>query len=387
MPAVTQSEISLLHLAHVIWRHKGKMLACFVAVVGLATVAALFWPKTFRSEGKLLVRLGRENMAIDPTATIGATPMLTFQPSRENEINSIIEIMHSRVLIEKVVDAIGPEVLMESSTSPTLLSDDGSSSSSALVRAAAIRMLSKSLNVEAARKSDVVLISYDAGSPALAQNVVSRMIEFFLEEHVRLNRTPGAQEFLAKQTAEIRQRLQDKETDLRKLQDETGLADAAAQRTIVVNRIGRLEDDLLQASTALSSIEAEVARLQEQLKSLPEQQVHEQTVGMPNQAADGMRQQLYALEMREQELATKFTDDHPQLQQVRSQIADAQAVLNHEQGPRTETKTGPGKHFEEMKLQLLKAQPELASLHAKADHCKASWPTNARRWRNSTAMN
>ena len=105
-------------------------------------------------------------MAIDPTAIIGATPMLTVQPSRENEINSIIEIMHSRVLVEKVVDAIGPEVLMESGTSPTLLPDDGSSSSSALVRAAAIRMLSKSLNVEAARKSDVVLISYDAGSPA-----------------------------------------------------------------------------------------------------------------------------------------------------------------------------------------------------------------------------
>ena len=238
MPAVTQSEISLLHLARVVWRHKGKMLACFVAVVGIATVAALFWPKSFRSEGKLLVRLGRENMAIDPTATIGATPMLTVQPSRENEINSIIEIMHSRVLIEKVVDAIGPDVLMESGASPTLLANDGSMSDSAMVRAAAIRMLSKSLTVEAARKSDVVLISYDAGSPALAQNVVSRMIEYFLEEHVRLNRTPGAQEFLAKQTAEIRGRLQDKETDLRKLQDETGLADATAQRAIVVNRIG-----------------------------------------------------------------------------------------------------------------------------------------------------
>ena len=191
MPSVTQPEISLLYLARVVWRHKGKMLACFVGVVGLATVAALFWPKTFRSEGKLLVRLGRENMAIDPTATVGATPMLTIQPSRENEINSIIEIMHSRVLIEKVVDVIGPDVLMESDASPTLPPADGSTSDSALVRAAAIRMLSKSLNVEAARKSDVVLISYDAGSPVLAQNVVSRMIEYFLEEHVRLNRTPG----------------------------------------------------------------------------------------------------------------------------------------------------------------------------------------------------
>jgi uncharacterized protein involved in exopolysaccharide biosynthesis len=246
-------------------------------------------------------------------------------------------------------------------------SDKDSTSSSATVRAAAIRRLSKSMNAEAARKSDVVLISYDADSPELAQSVVSRIIEFFLDEHIRLNRTPGAQEFLSQQTDNIRERLQSKEDELHKLQDETGLAEPQGQRTIVVNRIGRLEDELLQASTALSSTEAEVSRLQEQLKSLPEKQVNEQTVGMANAAADGMRQQLYALEIHEQELATKYTDDHPQLQQVRGQIADAKGVLAQAQAPHTETKTGPSKPYEELKLQLLKAEPELAALHAKSE--------------------
>ena len=92
-----------------------------------------------------------QNMAIDPTATIGATPMLTVQPSRENEINSIIEIMHSRVLIEKVVDAIGPEVLMESGDHRPCWPTMARRRIGAMVRAAAIRMLSKSLNVEAAK--------------------------------------------------------------------------------------------------------------------------------------------------------------------------------------------------------------------------------------------
>ena len=73
--------------------------------------------------------------------------------------------------------------------------------------------------------------------------------------------------------------------------------------------------------------------LKDQLKSLPENQVTEQTVGMSNEAADGMRQQLYALQIREQELATKFTDDHPQLEQVRRQIAEAKTVLEREQAP------------------------------------------------------
>jgi polysaccharide biosynthesis protein PslE len=397
MTADDASELSLFHLLQAIWRHKGKALACFVCVVGIAAVATLFWPKTYRSEGKLLVRLGRENMALDPTATLGATSVLAVQQTRENEINSIIEVIHSRVLIDKIVDAIGPEVIldtepfrespndyapgqrdisgvqkasyessMEMVAAPREIGSDASSSGGA-IRAAAIRRLIKSLNVEAARKSDVILITYDAPSPELAQGVVSRMIAFFLDEHIRLNRTPGAQAFLSKQTSDIRERLQAKENELRKLQDDTGLAEPQGQRTIVVNRIGRLEDDLLQVSTALSSAEAEVKQLKEQLESLPENQVTEQTVGMSNEAADGMRQQLYALQIREQELATKFTNDHPQLEQVRRQIAEAQVVLDHEQGSRTQTKTGPSKPYEAIKVQLLKAEPELAALRAKSE--------------------
>jgi polysaccharide biosynthesis protein PslE len=394
MVAKVSSDISPLHLLKVIWRHKGKAIACFVCVVSAVAVATLYWPKTYRSEGKLLVRLGRENMAIDPTATLGATPMLAIQQTRENEINSIIEIIHSRVLIDKVVDAIGPAVILGSEPfhetasldrsnphnpqvqpasfdTPSAAETSGGAASDAEsrdpIRAAAIRRLSKSLNAEAARKSDVILISYDAESPELAQCIVQQMIQFFLEEHIRLNRTPGAQEFLSKQTNDIHQRLRDKENELRKLQDETGLAEPQGQRTIVVNRIGRLEDDLLQVSTALSSAEAGVKQLKEQLDSLPENQVTEQTVGMSNEAADGMRQQLYALQIREQELATKFTNDHPQLEQVRRQIAEAKAVLDREQGSRTQTKTGPSKPYEEIKVQLLKAEPELAALRAKSE--------------------
>ena len=41
-------------------------------------------------------------------------------------------------------------------------------------------------------------------------------------------------------------------------------------------------------------------------------------------------QQLYTLQLREKELASKVTNDHPQLQEVRQQIAQAEAVLSKE---------------------------------------------------------
>ena len=89
-------------------RHKRRFLTVFLAVVGTTILVTLLMPRTYRSEGELLLRLGRENMALDPTATLGSTPILSIQQSRENEINSVIEIVRSRVLIEKVVDALSP---------------------------------------------------------------------------------------------------------------------------------------------------------------------------------------------------------------------------------------------------------------------------------------
>ena len=108
-----------------------------------------------------------------------------------------------------------------------------------------------------------------------------------------------------------------------------------------------------------------------QLAAMPAKEITEQTVGFANEAADGMRQQLYTLQLREQELATKFTGNHPQLQQVRQQIAEAQAVLDREQSQRTQTKTGVSKPHEELNLQLLKQEPVLAALQARTDRLQA----------------
>ncbi len=374
MIVASRPDHSLREAVRVPWRHKGKALLFFFGVVGAGVAATLLMPKTYRSEGKLLLRLGRENMSLDPTATMGNAPVVTFQQTRENETNSVIEIIRSRGTLEKTVDAIGPAAILGLGEINADSIDRTSASAadlSAADRDDAIRKLSRSLDVEAVRKSNVVQITCDSSSPQTAQAIVNKLIAVYLDEHIRLNRTPGGQEFLAEQTSSMRERLKEKEDALRKLTDETGLTEPDGRKNIVVTRIGRLEDELLQTSSELTATEAEVKRLQEQLKSLPATEVTEETVGFANEAADLMRNQLYSLQMKEQDLATKFTDDHPQLQQVRRQIAEAQAVLDKQDPARTQTKKGVSKPHEEVKLQLLKQEPVLAALRAKHTQIKS----------------
>ncbi len=370
MIAPRHHRFALREALQVPWRHKGKASLFFLAVMCLGAAATFLTAKTYRSEAKLLVRLGRENMSLDPTTTLGTTPLIGVQQSREMELNSDIDILKSRVLIEKVIDDIGVGKILGKDKLSDNSSGSPASEEVAADRDQAIRIATRSLGVEAVRKSAVVQITYDARDPKLAQEFVAKLTDFFLDEHIRLNRTPGAKQFLTSQTAASQKRLNDAEERLRTLKDETGLAAPDSQRTILVTRIGKLEDELLQNDASLASIEAEVQKLRGQLRTLPVREITEETAGFANEAADGMRQQLYTLEMREKDLSARFTDDHPQLRQVREQIAEAKSVLSEEQPKRTQTTTAQSKPHEEVKLVLLKQEPILAALRAKGDRLR-----------------
>ena len=118
-------ERSLRDVYYVLFRHKWKMVLFLVTVIGTVTVGTLRRPDIFRSEAKLLLRLGRESVTLDPTVTTGQ--IIGVSRSRESEINSELEILKSRVLAGKVVDTIGPLAFLK--RPDEILKEDTSSGS------------------------------------------------------------------------------------------------------------------------------------------------------------------------------------------------------------------------------------------------------------------
>src|SRR5437899_10683207 len=107
-----EATTSLRDLAPIVYRHRRKMGLFFLAVMAAVTAYVLLCPRVYRSQAKLFVRLGRENATLDPTATVGQAPVVAVPQSRENELNTVVEILNSRVLLEKVVDSIGPQAIL-----------------------------------------------------------------------------------------------------------------------------------------------------------------------------------------------------------------------------------------------------------------------------------
>src|SRR5260370_316256 len=277
----------LRDLAPMVFRHKGKMIAFFLVVMGAVAIYTLLCPRAYRSQAKLFVRLGRENATLDPTATVGQAPVVAVPQSRENEINSSVEILNSRILLERVVDSVGPRAILDGREPSS--TEEGDAAAGEEERYRAITRLGTRLSVEPVKKSNVILVSYDGPTPEIAQTVVSKLVSYYQERHIQLNRNPGAHQFFAEQTARQRSQLTRAEEELRDLKNETGLIVPEAQRQILVSRLGRLQDELLQTTGALAAAEAGGRLLRGKLSALAPTHITARIKGARHHAAGNKR--------------------------------------------------------------------------------------------------
>src|SRR5207244_2388859 len=109
-----------------------KVVGTFVAVLAVAVAGIFLMARRYGSEAKLFIRVGRESVGLDPTATTGQTS-ISMSDSRESEITSVVDLLASRGLRERVLDAVGVAAIVPSAGDE----DD------ALARAQAIRRLDK----------------------------------------------------------------------------------------------------------------------------------------------------------------------------------------------------------------------------------------------------
>ena len=287
-------ETSLRDLYYVLFRYKWKMILFFFAVFITVAVGNFLCAKVYRSEAKLLVRLGRESVTLDPTAATGQ--IIQVQQSRKSEINSELEILNSRELAEKVVDAIGPEAFLKRPDEE--LSVEGVYSETIMQTKRKVRTavkgirnlfrrldpvklkpisdrdkvmlgIMKKLEIENVKDSSIIRISFEAKSPELAQQGVAKLIDLYLEKHIAVHQTPGSHKFFVEQSDHLQDKLVQFENELRNLKNETGISSLEEQRRAVLNHISALEQEIGHTEVALASSAAKVQALQKTLNDVP----------------------------------------------------------------------------------------------------------------------
>ena len=331
-----------------------------VMVVSLVTLVTLLTPKVYRSQGKLLVKLGRENVGIDPTVTLGQSSTVSPPLSREDEINSLVEILRSRAVIEGVVKTLTPETILANK----------SSSSSRTPHEQAVLLLQEDLGVGAASKSNVLDVSFDHEDKELSRRVVDTVMDVFIREHVRLNRTPKSQAFLDEQMKSTRDKLFQAEDKLRRFENQSGIVSPETQEQLLVEQISKLKIEMQQVETQRLAVQAELDHLHKLFEMGPDQSLSAAYQGTANDALDDSRKQLYSLQAREKQLLTIYDEDYILVRQVREQIAKTKELIENETTQQQSTRW-PQRTYEEAQIVLTTKQPLLASLKVQSQELKS----------------
>ncbi len=329
--------------ARVLFRRWRAFAWTFLAIAAATALTIIVYPRSYGSEAKILIRIGRESVSLDPTATTGQTIMM--QKAQDAEVNSALDILNSAALHKLVAEEVGVDRILDEApdTGAAQKSSGGQGDAplshlSALLRKLglsepgtdldlAIRRLEKGVRVSAAKNSTVISIQYTAAAPELARDVVAAMIEIFLQQHVRLNRTDGSLEFFVEQEALASAELGAAQIRLRDHKNKYNLASGSMQLAVFHEQIKNVELELLRTTRSLSYSFARIADLQSQIEDLDPEIVTNRVAGLANEAKDAMRDRLYELELKEGKLRARYTDEHPLVVEVKQERETAQRIL------------------------------------------------------------
>lgn len=341
----------------VLSRHAFKAIIVFLLIVSATIAWIILTPKKYESVAKIYVRLGRESTTLDPSATTGQT--VNIQKSLDSEINSMLQILGSHETVKRVVNDIGPDVIIANSISSSgapakketpswSLRDWISDLKSTIIKnefsptktETAIKLLRERSSFSAPKDSNVLKIICQAGHPELARKISASWASAFVEEHLRVTRTNGSLSFFSNQVEKNKLRLSSVQRELRDAKSKAGLVSIEGQRKILEDQATSIKTRLSTSLASLASSEAKLKSIELILKTEPERIENDEKTAIPNGWYE-LRNKLFELENVENGLKANKSDLHPEVIAITGQRKALEKILENMSQVTSESTSSP----------------------------------------------
>ena len=319
---------SLRGLLGPIYQHRWAALLTFVVIFGGATVGILLIRPEYSSTMKVLVKRERMDPVMTPSANASAQ---TSQDVTEEELNSEVEILKSRDLLEQVVLAAGlvkPEEGANTSDPP-----------SRLQIARAVSDLQSDLFITPLRRTTMIQATYRSHDPIVAADVLNQLAKLYVEKHLAVHRPTGAHEFFVEQTRTFAGELEQAETRLADFAHTEKVISPAAERDSTLLRLAEFESASEQTRAAIAEADQRIATLDSQMTTTPSRETTSIQTSENGDIIRSLKAKLLELELNQTDLLRKFTPEYPPAQQVKAQITQIRAALADAEATPVSTET------------------------------------------------
>lgn len=345
---------SLRDFMSILFKHKQKILLVFLATVASVTFGSFLIPPTYEAKSSLLVKFGREYI-YQPEVGERPVDMRLVPLNQEEVINSEIQILTSRDLIEKVISTLGIEkIYPELAKSP---------SNKIAPIEKAILQFQKKLSAEGIKKSNVIQVSFQHKEPQIAAQAVNLLIDFFKEKHLQVFSDPRSS-FLEQQLVTYEQKLKESEDNLESFKQRHKVSSLDEQRSLFLKQRTDLDTSFKNTQNQIKELQQKLASLEKQMQTISESKTL-YTETDRYKVIDEAKVKLLDLQLQEQELLQKYNENSRLVVNVRKEIQLVKNfLLEQEKAIEGKVKTG-NVVYQEAEKEIIKAKAELSSQEAK----------------------
>ena len=360
---------TLRDLLAIAFRHRRLMMISFLGILFGSILTAVLQPNRYEAGMKILVKRER----VDPVVTSEASTLPQFSVGvTEEELNSELELLKSRDLLEKIVLASGLQHQRQSARSRVLAAITGHTGAQAPENdaqiARAVLTLGKELKMEVVTKTDLIAVKYESPDPELSARVLTALSNLYLEKHLEVHRPPGAFDFFQQQTQQYRKGLADAEARLVDFSHGAAAVSPRLEKEVALQKLAEFDATLRQTQAAIAETQQRVRVLQQQAASIPTRMVTQIRNADDATLLSQLRSNLLGLELKRTELLEKFEPSYRLVQEVDAQITQTRDALTvAEKSQLHDETTDRDPTYEMVRGELAKAKADLAGLQARAE--------------------
>jgi uncharacterized protein involved in exopolysaccharide biosynthesis len=266
----------------------------------------------------------------------------------EEEINSEMELIRSRPVAEMVAARL-EEMSEEEAAGQPVDSASVAEAQQEEDRLRRVLALQKAIGAEPVKKSDVIQITFRDGDPHRAMFLANMVAEAYIDYRARIYRSGEAVDFFDDQIEIAKHNLDQLESALKDYREQEAFLSYDKQEMILLNKLNEFEFSLTEVRKDIISIEAKLVKVREYMNSslkplVPSLEIREEPI------ISELHDQLIERRLRLNELLTRYTEDHREVQNLRSEITLGESDLRIEVGKLID--------LQESSLSVLRAEEE-----------------------------
>jgi uncharacterized protein involved in exopolysaccharide biosynthesis len=343
--------ISIRDVLFIVFKRQKMITSIFLITVVTVTVGVFLTKPVYEASAKVLLNRGVSE------SELKMAPWLPSLRAYELEeaINSEIELITSRAVIEAVVDRIDQKTLAREPSASQEISQarvpsaEGEKESWEQSRLRSILALQRSIVAEPVKRSDVIKILYRSHDPQRAQEITNTVAEAYIDYRARIYRARGAVDFFDEQIELARHNLEELESALRDYRQQEAVLSYDEQSKMLLRKLNEFETSMTEVRKDIISKETKLNKIRDFMSSplqplVPSLEMREERI------ISELHDRFIVLRLRLNELVTKYTEDHQEVKQLRNEIALGEAELRAEVEKVIE--------LEESSLEALRAEEE-----------------------------